>query len=100
VLGGADFAMIQDTQKRLLMLEVEAREMVRESTTVNPPRALMAVIDKNSVGGWSGSRKNVPLRGAPCPQEFVKKKGERNGDVEGGTMGREKPQRDEEDNSK
>ena len=77
------------------MLEVEAREMVRESTEGglggDPPRALMAVIDKNSVGGWSGGRKQVPLRGAPCPGEFVKKKGDRNGEVEGGNMGREKP---------
>jgi len=97
VLGGADFKMIQETQNRLLMLEVEAREMVRESTMEGvdgkpPPRALMAVIDKDSVGGWSGNRKETPLRGAPCPGEFVKSRAERNGNVEGGRMTREKPE--------
>ncbi|GMI55450.1 hypothetical protein ScalyP_jg3442 [Parmales sp. scaly parma] len=99
-----NYEQIEKAQGRLLLLEIEARKMVRESTMEvgidgkPPPRALMAVIDRGDIGAWSGTRKETPLRGAPCPTDFVKQKSDRNreptkknGEVEGGDMGRSKP---------
>ena len=76
-------------QKRLGDLELEASRMIANVSGINPPRALMAVIDRTAVAGWSGDRRVEPGGGAPCPSDFIRKVGERRVNSEGG--GREKP---------
>ncbi|GMH88265.1 hypothetical protein TrST_g6922 [Triparma strigata] len=68
---------ILSMQAQLKSLEFQAGSMIARESEVNPPRALMAVIDRNAVGGWSGGRRVEPGGGAPCPEDFVKKEGER-----------------------
>lgn len=64
-------------QSRLKKLELYAGSLIAMESEENPPRALMAVVDRNAVGGWSGGRRNEPGGGAPCPVDFVKKEKER-----------------------
>ena len=56
-----------------------AFQIVRISN--NPPKALMAVIAPKTMGmgGWIGPKLSDPTDGggAPCPPEFLKRKGER-----------------------
>ena len=71
---------IQETRQRLGMLEEEAERALVQHVSVNPPRALMAVIAPDVVGAWSGPkwrRPNMDGGGAPCPAEFRQKEGER-----------------------
>jgi hypothetical protein len=102
-------------QRRLCALESESMAMINLESGQNPPRALMAVIDRKEVGGWSGDRRVEPGGGAPCPSDFVKKVDEREGKSkmgnkvekekekgwnEGGKADRSKPDRSKLDRSK
>ena len=79
-------------QKRLKGLELQATNMIAHESGLNPPRALMAVIDRNLVGGWSGGRRNEPGGGAPCPSEFVLKEQQRKSQTKRAGPDRRKPE--------
>ena len=88
-------SMIESTQRQLANAEQRALELIHESVSENPPKALMAMIlptrtrgtDSSSVnvnqkggtivGGWMGERdafrseEFIRERGAPCPKEFT-----------------------------
>jgi hypothetical protein len=69
------------TQRKLAALELSASQMIAMAASENPPKALMAVIDRNAVGGWSGAKQRGPKDeggGAPCPPDFVRAKEKRN----------------------
>ncbi|GMI23161.1 hypothetical protein TrCOL_g3517 [Triparma columacea] len=68
---------VLEMRSRLRRLEAYAGSVIASESGSNPPRALMAVIDRNAVGGWSGGRRVEPGGGAPCPVEFVRKEKER-----------------------
>jgi len=68
---------ILNMQARLRTLEADSQTIINHESGVNPPRALMAVIDRKEVGGWSGDRRVEPGGGAPCPSDFVLKEKER-----------------------
>eukprot|EP00588_Corethron_pennatum_P009707 CAMPEP_0194272742 /NCGR_PEP_ID=MMETSP0169-20130528/6218_1 /TAXON_ID=218684 /ORGANISM="Corethron pennatum, Strain L29A3" /LENGTH=330 /DNA_ID=CAMNT_0039015477 /DNA_START=166 /DNA_END=1155 /DNA_ORIENTATION=- len=68
--------------QRLTLADLERRasELVLESAAIDPPKALLAVIGPNKVGGWVGPRRRgfgEEGGGAPCPSEFVRKSDER-----------------------
>lgn len=65
-------------QNHLFLAEQEAATAVARQIAQDPPKALMAVISPQAVGGWSeGSRRRAPNEeggGAPCPSEFLLKR--------------------------
>ena len=70
------------------MVEQEAAHMVAEQIAANPPKTLMAVIQPQKVGGWSGRKRMGPQErggGAPCPSEFLLKREKRTTNPNGPT---------------
>lgn len=69
-------------RRALVELERKASELVMEHSSKNPPKALLAVIGSGRVGGWLGPRRRSPGEeggGAPCPEDFLCRREERNG---------------------
>jgi len=66
-------------QTQLHLLEQEASRVIAEHIAEHPPKALMAVIQPQSVGGWNRKRREFGAEGggAPCPSEFLLKREER-----------------------
>eukprot|EP00978_Attheya_sp_CCMP212_P003805 scaffold8069_cov52-Attheya_sp.AAC.1 len=58
-----------EIQAELARLEVKATNTLATAIALNPPKALMAVIAPNAVGGWTGPKLRDPTDGggAPCP---------------------------------
>jgi hypothetical protein len=88
MLGNTDGALLllQDmerTRMELARVEQEALELIQQTISENPPKALMAMIMPDSqrggsiVGGWDGDRdafrseEFIRSGGAPCPREFT-----------------------------
>ncbi|KAL3933414.1 MAG: hypothetical protein SGBAC_010412 [Bacillariaceae sp.] len=75
-------------QNQLYMVEQEAASIVAERIAADPPKALMAIIQPQKVGGWS-DRKRMGKKegggGAPCPSEFLLKKKKRTTNPDGPT---------------
>ena len=68
--GGEELAL----QSRLRLVEHQAARVVAEQIAADPPKALMAVISPQSLGGWSGGKRRefgAEGGGAPCPSEFL-----------------------------
>mmetsp|Transcript_18599 Transcript_18599/g.22323 ORF Transcript_18599/g.22323 Transcript_18599/m.22323 type:complete len:127 (+) Transcript_18599:17-397(+) len=77
-------------QSELHRVEQEASRIVAEQIRENPPKALMAVITPQSIGGWSGPKRRGPHDeggGAPCPSEFLMNKEDRKNTTPGGGGG-------------
>jgi hypothetical protein len=75
-------------QNQLYMVEQEAAIMVAQRIAADPPKALMAVISPENVGGWSGRKRRGPKEeggGAPCPPDFLLKREKRTTDPNGPT---------------
>lgn len=75
-------------QNQLYMVEQEAASMVAEQIAADPPKTLMAVIQPQKVGGWSGRKRRGPKEeggGAPCPSEFLLKREKRTTNPNGPT---------------
>lgn len=74
---------MENTRLELARVEQEALELIQQTISENPPKALMAMIMPDSqrggslVGGWDGdrdafrSKEFVQSGGAPCPKEFT-----------------------------
>jgi|EP00979_Chaetoceros_neogracilis_P000691 hypothetical protein len=74
---------IEATRMELARVEQEALELIHQTVSKNPPKALMAMIMPDSqrggtiVGGWAGdrdafrSKEFIQSGGAPCPKEFI-----------------------------
>ena len=74
---------IEATRMELARVEREALELIHQTVSENPPKALMAMIMPDSqrggtiVGGWAGdrdafrSKEFIQSGGAPCPKEFI-----------------------------
>mmetsp|Transcript_2866 Transcript_2866/g.5377 ORF Transcript_2866/g.5377 Transcript_2866/m.5377 type:complete len:424 (+) Transcript_2866:58-1329(+) len=74
---------IETTRLELARVEQEALELIQQTISQNPPKALMAMIMPDSqrggsiVGGWDGDRdafrseEFIQSGGAPCPKEFT-----------------------------
>jgi len=77
--GKQNASILIETQRQLAEAERNAANALASSIAQNPPKALMAVIAPNAVGGWMGPKERDPTDGggAPCPAEFVKKQEER-----------------------
>jgi hypothetical protein len=75
-----DDLSIISLQNQLYLAEQEAVNMVAQRIAADPPKALMAVISPQNVGGWSGKKRRGPKDeggGAPCPSEFLLKREKR-----------------------
>lgn len=75
-------------QNHLFLAEQEAANAVAQRIALNPPKALMAVISPQNVGGWSGGKRRAPTEeggGAPCPSEFLLRREKRTTDPHGPT---------------
>ena len=90
-LSGGDITLLTTQQARLSLLEEYATQIVAHTVASNPPKALMAIIAPNAVGGWTGQkdRNFEDGGGAPCPREFLMKREERQ--KHEGSKGREHP---------
>eukprot|EP00980_Cylindrotheca_fusiformis_P007060 scaffold1482_cov120-Cylindrotheca_fusiformis.AAC.2 len=80
-------------QNQLYMVEQEAANVVAQTIAADPPKALMAVISPENVGGWSGRKRRGPKEeggGAPCPPDFLLKREKRTTNPNGPT--RQHPQ--------
>jgi hypothetical protein len=74
--GGTVLAL----QNQLYLAEQEAADAVARQIAADPPKALMAVISPQNVGGWHGARRREfgeEGGGAPCPPEFLLKREKR-----------------------
>lgn len=71
--------MLFNAQAQLGLLEDYASNYVAATIAADPPKALMAIIAPNAVGGWTGDKLRDPEDGggAPCPKEFLLRRGER-----------------------
>jgi len=76
---GSDLHEIIHLQRQLHLMEDTATQMVTSTIALNPPKALMAIISPQAVGGWLGPKLRNPTDGggAPCPSEFIMKRTER-----------------------
>ena len=75
-------------QNHLYVAEQAAAHAVAERIAMDPPKALMAVISPQNVGGWSGGKRRAfgeEGGGAPCPSEFLLKREKRTTDPNGPT---------------
>ena len=72
-------------QTQLHLLEQEASRLIAEQIAEDPPRALMAVIQPQSVGGWNRKRREFGAEGggAPCPSDFLLRREKRVADPSG-----------------
>jgi hypothetical protein len=72
-------------QTQLHFLEQEASRLIAEQIAEDPPRALMAVIQPQSVGGWNRKRREFGAEGggAPCPSDFLLRREKRAADPSG-----------------
>lgn len=60
--------------------------VVAQRIALDPPKALMAVISPQNVGGWKGSKRRAPTDeggGAPCPSDFLLRREKRAADPTG-----------------
>lgn len=68
-------------QMQLHSIEQVASRVIAQMIADDPPKALMAVIQPNAeVSGWSGPKRRefgAEGGGAPCPSEFLLKRGKR-----------------------
>jgi hypothetical protein len=60
-----------ETQTELARLEVKASNALATSIALNPPKALMAVIAPNAVGGWTGPKLRDPTDGGGAPHPDI-----------------------------
>ena len=75
-------------QNHLYLAEQEAANAVAQRIALNPPKALMAIISPQNVGGWNGGKRRAPNEeggGAPCPSEFLLRREKRTSDPHGPT---------------
>ena len=75
--SNADAGNVLVLQNHLYLAEQEAATAVAQRIAMDPPKALMAVISPQAVGGWSGGKRRAPNEeggGAPCPPEFLLKR--------------------------
>lgn len=75
-------------QNHLYLAEQEAANAVAQRIAMDPPKALMAVISPQNVGGWSGGKRRAPNEeggGAPCPSDFLLRREKRTTDPQGPT---------------
>jgi hypothetical protein len=80
--------MVLALRNQLYLAEEEAAQTVARHIAENPPKALMAVISPENVGGWSGRKRRGPKEeggGAPCPSEFLLNREKRTTDPHGPT---------------
>jgi hypothetical protein len=72
-------------QTQLHLLEQEASRLIAEQIAEDPPRALIAVIQPQSVGGWNRKRREFGAEGggAPCPSDFLLRREKRVADSSG-----------------
>ncbi len=63
-------------QRQLHNTEERATQLLINTLASNPPRALMAIISPNTVGGWLGTKEpsSEDGGGAPCPLESISKR--------------------------
>lgn len=81
------------------MAEQEAANIVAQRIAADPPKALMAVIQPQNVGGWSGRKRRGPNEeggGAPCPSEFLLKREKRTRNPNGPTRQHPEQQKNQE----
>lgn len=84
----ADAGNILALQNHLFLAEQQVANMVAQRIALDPPRALMAVISPQNVGGWTGGKRRAPNEeggGAPCPSEFLLRREKRSIDEDGPT---------------
>lgn len=73
-------------QNHLYLAEQAAANAVAQRIAMDPPKALMAVISPQNVGGWSGAKRQAPEGGgAPCPSDFLLRREKRTTDPHGPT---------------
>lgn len=75
-------------QNHLFLAEQEAANAVAQRIALDPPKALMAVISPQNVGGWSGAKRRTPSEeggGAPCPSDFLLRREKRTAEQHGPT---------------
>jgi hypothetical protein len=74
-------------QNQLFLAEQEVANIVAQRIALDPPKALMAVISPQNVGGWnSGGKRWAPNDlggGAPCPSDFLLQREKRTTDPNG-----------------
>eukprot|EP00586_Coscinodiscus_wailesii_P021916 CAMPEP_0172496900 /NCGR_PEP_ID=MMETSP1066-20121228/94676_1 /TAXON_ID=671091 /ORGANISM="Coscinodiscus wailesii, Strain CCMP2513" /LENGTH=390 /DNA_ID=CAMNT_0013269443 /DNA_START=24 /DNA_END=1196 /DNA_ORIENTATION=+ len=90
---GPNARLILETQQKLHSKTLAATDLICETVAMNPPKALMAIIAPNALGGWSGPKIRDPTDGggAPCPREFVMREHEREKEWGIRDVGREHP---------
>jgi len=64
-------------QNQLYHVEQKAAQVLADHIANDPPKALMAVVSPQAMGGWSGPKRHVEGGGAPCPSEFLLHKQDR-----------------------
>lgn len=79
IISSDEMDLLTMQQAKLSMLEEYAAQVVANTVASNPPKALMAIIAPNAVGGWTGEkdRNFNDGGGAPCPREFIMRRQER-----------------------
>jgi hypothetical protein len=73
-------------QNQLYLVEQEAADLIARQIAEDPPKALLAVISPQSVGGWGGGKRRQfgeEGGGAPCPSDFLLQREKRDQDVGG-----------------
>ena len=83
---------------RLHLVQQEAANLVAQHIAEDPPKALMAVVTPQAVGGWSGRKRRefgAEGGGAPCPPEFLLHRENRSGDKNGPSRHHPNARRDE-----
>lgn len=88
--GGKELVL----QTKLQMVEQEASRLIAQEIAENPPKALMAVIQPQAVGGWHGARRRAfgeEGGGAPCPQDFLLQREKRTNNPDDGGPSRHHP---------
>ena len=72
-------------QNQLYLAEQEAAHAVARHIAESPPKALMAIISPENVGGFTGRKRRPEGGGAPCPSEFLLNREKRTTDPHGPT---------------
>jgi hypothetical protein len=82
--GGGNVLALQN---QLYWAEQEVAHAVAERIAMDPPKALMAIVSPQNVGGWSGRKRRGPEEeggGAPCPSDFLLHREQRTTDPQQG----------------
>ena len=72
-LSSTHSALLIENQTKLSLLEDYSAQFVANTIASNPPKALMAIIAPDAVGGWTGRKERCTEDGggAPCPEGFL-----------------------------